>query len=257
MIYTLPDNKLSPSRLSLFGHCPACFEWLYVLKQPARMHVALPRGIAVHAGVHAARREVMLGSPINVDDCIALAVDTLREEVDKIDVGMLDLGSTKYSTAMDAWRDVSELTGAAITGIVVARDERVGLAECEARVDFTDIFPFDFECYLDVLLKDGTFADLKTANRVGQPDTWAYTQLRLYSLPWFLDGQPTQLVIDQVALPTAKEPSPRVNFYEAEASAEKYAATRDLVIKTAEAISTGIFPPRPGYWCKVDHRLAA
>jgi hypothetical protein len=241
----------------MFGRCPACFSAIYIEHLPARMHIALPRGIAVHAGVHAARRSVILGEAPHLDDCVALAVDTLRAEVEKIDPAMLDLGSTKYNRPMDAWADVSELTSAAVKNIVLVRDSRVGISETEARVDYGDTFPFEFEAYLDVLLKDGTFADLKTANRAEQPDVWAMIQLRLYSLPWFLAGQPTQLVIDQVALPTAKNPIPRVSFYEAEASPEKFAATRELVIQTARAISTGIFPPRPGWWCKTEHSLAA
>jgi hypothetical protein len=255
--YTLPDGKLSPSRVSMYNRCPACFEWIYVLHQPARMHIALPRGIAVHAGVHAAREMVMDGREMDVDLCWSIAINTYEYEVAKIDPCQLDLGSTSYKTSRDAAGHIVELVKRAIPEIVLARDARVGIYQAEARVDFTDIFPFDFECYLDVLLKDGTFADLKTANRAGPPDVWSYTQLRLYALPWFKAGQPTQLVIDQVALPTVKNPIPAVNFYEASATADHFAAVEKLVMDTAAAISTGIFPARPGWWCKTEHGLAA
>jgi hypothetical protein len=255
--YALPDNKLSPSRVSMFGHCPACFEWQYVLRQPVRIHVALPRGVAVHVGVHAARKQVMAGDQIAIGDCLALAHDSLFDELDKIDPAMLDLGSLFYQSGADAAGHVRDLTEQAIRQIVMVRDARVGIVAVESRVDYSHIFPFEFEAYLDALLVGGIFPDLKTSSKVGQPDVWAYTQLRLYSLPWFLDGQPTQLVIDQVALPTPKNPIPRVSFFEAEASPEKYEATRKLVLDTAAAISTGIFPARPGFWCKTDHRLAA
>lgn len=257
MDYTLPDNKLSPSRVSTFNRCPACFEWLYVLRQPARMHIALPRGIAVHAGVQSARNVVMQGGEVDPHYHAEWAVERYDEEWRRIDPAHLDLGSTAYKAPADGSQDVYSLSEAAIRGVVMARDARVGILECEARVDYSHIFPFEFECYLDALLVDGTFADLKTANRAEAPDVWSYIQLRLYAMPWYLASQPTQLVIDQVALPTKKEPSPRVSFYEAEASPEKFEAARKLVLDTAAAISTGIFPARPGWWCKTEHSLAA
>lgn len=257
MTYILPDNKLSPSRISAYSRCPACFAYQYIDKQPVRIHISLPRGVAVHAGVHAARKQVMAGDAVAVDDCVAVAHDSLKAELKHADPALLDLGSTGYAKGEDAAPDVRTFTETAIKQAVLARDARVGIVEVEARVDYSAIFPFDFEAYLDVLLVGGIFPDLKTSSGAWPPDWMAFTQLRLYSLPWYLEGQPIGgLVIDQVRLPTPRKPA-MVHFFEASAEPEHYEATRKFVLDVAAGISTGVFPPRPNQFCKMEHSLAA
>jgi len=251
--YTLPDDKLSASRVRSFQTCPACFEMEYILKIPRRVHIALPRGSALHAGVQVARQAVIDEGTYSTEDAVDAAVGVFRAELEKIDPANLDLGAnSSYLTPLDAAKDVEALTTAAVEQIV-STEVAIGIAAIEARVDFEGILPFFFDAYADVLLRDGTLKDLKSSGKKVEPDAWARIQLLIYGLPWHHAGQRVQLQIDQVTLPTKTQLTPSVQFHAVESAPANFDAAEKLVLQTAAAISTGIFPARPSWACHYPH----
>ena len=246
------------SRVRAFQSCPACFELEYILKVPRKTHIALPRGGALHEGVQVARQAVMDGAwdEYTLDNAVTTAINVFEDEIAEIDPGNLDLGSTAYMTPADAKSDIRSMVTVAINEIV-ATEVAVGIAAVEARVDFAGILPFFFDAYADVLLKDGTLKDLKSSGKKAPPDAWARIQLLVYGLPWHRAGQHVQLQIDQVMLPTKTQLHPSVAFHAVESQPHNFDAAQKLVLQTAAAISTGIFPPRPSWSCRYQHGFEA
>lgn len=246
----LPDGYLSASRVILFNKCPACFEAQYVDKKPSKIHIALPFGSAVHSGVQAARSAVRSGEDIDMltGDYVEIALGAFTDEFQKIEPALRDMGSESLDGIAGR---ISKVTEAAIRALL-PEEKRIGIKAIEAEIDFTDVFPFQFLAYLDVMLVDGTLKDLKTASKAGLPDAYAAFQLTTYGLPWQRAGESVQLQIDQVTKAKGEVTSYRLGVV-----AEEYQRVERLVVDTALAIQTGIFPPRPGWWCRFDHGLPA
>ena len=130
----------------------------------------------------------------------------------------------------------------------------------ECRPDFGSIFPgFALDGYIDVILGGPTlrFKDLKTAKDSRAVDSWGRVQLRLYTLPWYLEGQPVELQIDTIT----KAKIPDVFHTAVEADPLGYEAARKWVLHTAglisDAMKSGDFPASPSWTCKYIHELSA
>jgi hypothetical protein len=192
------------------------------------------------------------------EGALTVAAEALEREIGLIEPALLDLGASKYKTGYDAKDDVVRLVKTAIERILPAEIQR-GITAVECRPDFGSLFPFALDGYIDVILGGSTlcFKDLKTARDSREPDVWGKVQLRLYTLPWFIEGQAVELQIDTITKATKTD----VFHTAVEADASAYEAVRKWVLSTAgqisDAMRSGDFPASPSWMCKYRHELSA
>lgn len=232
--WTLPGGKLSMSRARLFDACPRCFWEQYVMQRPQRVHIALPVGSAVHAGVQHVRAALLKAASLpTTDEVLDVTRDALTYELGRVERELLDADLTDDQAADQS----VALVKAALTEIL-PREAEIGVAAVEVAIDYEDVFPFVFEAYADVILSDLTLKDLKTSKTIKAPDMFAEFQLGAYGLPWHRAGQQVQLQVDQIVKPSPRQPEPRVAAYPILADAGRFNAVEHWLLETADAISS-------------------
>lgn len=130
----------------------------------------------------------------------------------------------------------------------------------EAEEQFTGgvepCFPFPVRAYLDVLYRTATMKDAKTASKMGSPDSLAALQLLMYGMPWWMAEEPQKLGWDVMV----KTKNPNYAAYWVNgtgyATDDQYRYARWRVLKAADSICAGDFPPNDGsLFCHYDHGL--
>ncbi len=274
-------KSITPSMIRAYHACPSCFEKQYILNQrPVQeaAHISFLLGSAVHRGVEEARKalkretsagDVDLNSPLpfDIEQCIEDSIAEFKSELAKIQ--LLDFGGTRYAEmgpeeivsvanlglerTEAIYADIRAMSDAALRRIIVP-ERSIGVAGMEEWVNFPkEVFPFRVRGKLDTRLSDGTIKDLKTANAGKPPDAFNAIQLVLYCYSRHLQGEVVKAQVDQLVKNEALE----IFSYPITPTEAEYAAVHSMVIETARAIWKGIFPPRPGFYCKFDHGLPA
>ena len=282
--YNLPTGFLSPTQITQYMRCPACYEAEYVLRKPRRLSVSLPLGVAVHKGVEVMRSHLLAGEEWELDECRQMATETFakviasRVEEDSGAEAELDLGA-RYQHIGMAVDHAADLAGFAADQLYPVDRER-GLLATEVLVcnDPSLILPRDLERsggqlegdalalawpfpvkgYIDAVYgAEGItlISDLKTTSKNVAPDTSAAIQTMMYARPIALEGPPPRVVIDSVV----KTSFPQFHSYElgegvtSGVSQHHHDVVYGIVVDVAEEISRGHFPPRPGFLCNYVH----
>jgi hypothetical protein len=273
--WNLPTGALSPSQVVAYLLCPACYEAKYVLGQRAPVGLGQIVGRAIHSGLERLRRDLVEQGPILLErgEVPKSAVKEYCEEAARklsADLEHDEItrdGDDDPDKAKDQVVHVLSQTIPSLARVDLARGilaAEVGLVSDEGRARsqtaefiFPDIvrecWPFPTEAYIDVVYGDGEvptmIADTKTTKRRAEPDPLTMIQLGWYARPFWWQGHPIQLVIDQVITNS----KPDLVSWEVAMDDDDHRAIERTVLKVAAAISAGHFPPRPGWWCNFDH----
>lgn len=241
--FTLPRGYLSPSQVTLYQTCPACYELQYVKKEPQPLSIALPLGGAVHYGIEYQRRQILAGEVPDYEDVVETAAGHFDDEVRRAE--SIDLG--KLSSVGEAKDSVVKTLRFASPRLMTL-DQQRGLVATELDLkDFPSPWPFEMRGRVDVLYGPGpglcnAGADLKTAARADYPSEAISLQLGIYR-----ESIPVAWYVDQVT----KARQPLLTTYELGEDGRDY--VWNTVIDIAEHISAGDFPPRPSFMCRYIH----
>lgn len=249
--YVFPhSDHLSPSQVTEYLSCPACFKLNRIDRVPKPMSVALPIGGAVHKAVESMRGMVLAK---NAEGRLEEAVDAAAWHFDKsLEVDeetgaeiLLDL--TGYKTVGEAKDHTVAITRYALPEIAKL-DAARGLVAAELDLkDFDNPWPFPMHGRVDALYGPepelcSMGADLKTAGKQVSPSFAVALQLGIYRsflpVPW---------MVDQVA----KTKTPSLVTYSMSDDGDEF--VREIVLDVADRICRGDFPARPGFLCKYAH----
>lgn len=280
--YAFPHAAhLSPSQITEYLSCPACFKLARLDRIPRPVNVALPIGSAVHKAVEMLRSSVIEHGPFEggaeADQTIGELAETfaadhfevaVQDSADRCDEcrnlppadkakcsycggtgklaeTILDLGD--YADAGTA-KDHAVKMAKFIAPAIVKLDAQRGLVAAEQDLaDFENPWPFPMRGRIDALYSTNgevytAGADLKTSSKQQAPDFMAAVQLGIYHS--FIPGQWFADVV-------AKTKTPSFQSYVLEQPSEGFLG--DLVLDVADRICRGDFPPRPGFRCNYVH----
>lgn len=254
-----PIGHLSPSQVTRFLSCSACYEAERILRIPKPVGINLPIGSAAHKAVEYMRLERLARRQVKLSDAVEIGVGHFEQEVsqpidDESGVELLlDLGST-YKSLDQAKDKVVELARYALPLLAQIDDARGGVAAVEVSLDyFTSPYPFPFTGRIDALygksIEGATgISDLKTSkDRNKAPDTDAGIQLAIYSE--FLRGIPV------LADVLSKTQPPELHAWKLDIDDAGRARVHKLVLDVADNISAGRFLPSPSWKCNYSHGL--
>lgn len=252
-----PIGHLSPSQVTRYLSCGACYEAERVLKIPKPVGINLPIGSATHKAVEYMRLERLAQRRVKISDAIEMGVGHFENEVSlPIDAEsgvemVLDLGST-YRSLDQAKDKVVELARYALPLLAQLDDARGGVAAVEVALDyFQSPYPFPFSGRIDTLYGKTLVSacgleDLKTSkDRFKSPDTDAAIQLTIYSE--FLPKMP--IVADVLS----KTAPPELHPWSLVADDTARAHVHQIVLQVAEGICAGRFLPSPSFKCNYSH----
>ena len=246
------SDHLSPSQITEWLGCPACYKLNRIDKLAKPMNVALPIGGAVHKAVESQRENMLKQGDLTGSDVfVEYAADHFDKslEVDDETGGevMLDLGEYKD---IGAARDHTVKLVKFVLPEIAKLDAKRGLiaAELDLR-DFENVNPWPFQMYgrIDALYgpdpeQCSAGSDLKTSSKQMAPMFLAALQIGIYRafLPvlWHADV-------------VAKTKAPSFQTYTLSEDGDDF--VRNIVMEVAGKIRDGEFPARPGYLCKFEH----
>jgi len=268
--YTFPNTTetepgwLSPSQVTEWLRCPACYELSRIRKLPRPLSVNLPIGSALHKAVEEAR----LGN-LNVHQSIETAADWFDKETSQptdeetgqpLDILEIDLG-TKYSDLGQVKDEVVRLAEFTVPRILKLDAQRGKLAATEWNLSYLESpWPFTVHGRLDAIFVDyladaskpelaTVMADLKSSSKQQEPDEFTAIAQTIYQLYWSSRGLPLAVLADVVS--KAKEPS--LQTYALVGDDDSRKLTYDTVMQVADSISAGRFPPHPNWSCSYLH----
>jgi hypothetical protein len=270
--YTFPNTTdenpgwLSPSQVTEFLSCGACYELGRIRKIPRPLSVNLPIGSAVHKAIESARLEVSL------DNAIQAAADYFDAECaqpmdpetgEALDVLEIDLGS-KFENLGQVKDQVVRLAEFAVPQILKLDHKRGKIAATEWNLSMlASPWPFAVQGRLDALYVDyladaskpelaTVMADLKTSSKQEAPDEFTAVAQGIYREFWLARNLPLVAIADVVS----KAQSPSLRSYVLSSDEYSRKLTYDTVMEVAEDISAGRFRPHPGWRCNYVHGFA-
>lgn len=269
-----PTGHLSPSQISSWMNCGACYEAERVLHIPRPVNIALPIGIGVHRAVEHYRHKALnlndgsLPGARGWAEAIDAAVQAFEEvttvpfDADSGTELVIDLGSKTES--VDAAKDEVVRLSRFILPAIADLDAQRGLIAAEYKTDElpedvrSAAYPFPMVGRIDALYggSDGyatMLADLKTSGKREAPSAQTAIQMSIYRRFFAVAGTDLTTLVDVVA----KTKAPDFQTYAMTTTAEMDAAVHALVLDVADKISAGYFPPRPGFTCSYTHNLPA
>lgn len=265
MSYQFPKGYLSPSQITRYLTCPACYSLEYVDHVAKPMSVNLPIGGAVHRAVEEMRRRrIDMGTTASTEEMVDLAVEHFTGDglgFDKESQVEVELDLGKYETLDKAKDDVVRFVRYAVPELSTLDEQRgIIAAELDLKdIDAGNVWPFEMRGRIDALYGDSEtmapsiLGDLKTSSKQQAPDINAAVQFGIYRHTFWKNGHELAVLADVLA----KTKTPSLTTYSMSASDAEQANVERLVLDVAQRITEGYFPPRPGFLCSYSHGLPA
>ncbi len=228
---------LSASKIGTFLQCGRKFRFRYIDRIPAPWKAsALALGSAVHGALQTFHEQRITGATMTPD-----AVSSLFE----IDLAAELSETIKYKD--DETADDLFASGKSLVKMYAAANQNVAVAGAEVPFEIEVADGIALRGVFDVVLKGDRIRELKTAGRdFSESNLARNVQLSSYSLAWHvLHGR--QVTIEVTAM--LKQKHARVQSHEVTRTLPQNAWFLQLVIEIADAITSGSFPPNPGWGC--------
>lgn len=239
-------DHLSSSQITLYLQCGLKYKYQYLdhLPKPFKP-AALAFGSALHSALEWLHKERMKGK--------AAPIETLHRIFDA------DWHFQKSEAAI-RFKDDEQEMGLAVLGkemlSLYLREPLKKLQGCEipftiplADPDTGEDLKMDFEGYLDLVEADGTIVEFKTsAVPLSASDIGSRLQFTAYSYAYELLHRKPPRGIKIVNFIKSKKP--RIAVMETKRTQADYAGFLFVAKEVLKGIASGVFFPRPGFWCK-------
>lgn len=262
----LPRGTFSFSQFRLEKSCAACYEARYVFGRPTVIKPALVTGSAIHSALSTGRRALRAKQSVGIDlvkDAAAQGFDDAlkglrRDGEPPVQEPVYELGR---ETSWGAVKDKAVKTAQFTVMEVLKAESKHKVVAVEAEVAMHGVFPFSFAAYIDRMLDDeswdvfGHIGDDKSVGKDEAPDVWTAWQCTTYSLPFWLAGEQVEVGVNQ----HGKTATPFVHLwsepgYSFRPTKDEHLAVYNMIVRSAERISRGIFEPGPHPWgCDYEH----
>lgn len=254
---------LSPSSITSYLSCPACFYLSRIRKLPKPLSINLPLGSGLHKAIEKARLGATREEAIQaaVDHFDAECAQPVDEETGEPIDAEIDLGS-KYDSLGAAKDQVVALAEFTVPKILALDAKRGKIAAVEMTLSMLNVNPYPFRidgridvAYVDFLADASKpelatlSADLKSAGRQEPPSELTAIAQTIYREHWTARGLPLQIMVDVVD----KTQHPRLVSYPLMVDEFAEQLTHQTVLEVADGISAGRFPPHPSYLCDFVH----
>jgi putative RecB family exonuclease len=241
----MPDH-LSNSQITLYLQCSLKYKFHYIDELPKPFKPSgLAWGSAIHSALSWFHKQRMAGKPVTLErflrvfetDWYCQTVETeirYRDGEDEMKLVLL----AKEMLALYFHQGHNGAKGSEIPFVVplvnLSNGEEMGI---------------NLEGFIDLLETDDTIVEFKTSAQTMDPkDVEDLMQLTAYSYAFELLHQRPPKLIKLVNFVKAKKP--KIIVHETHRSQEDYHRLFYLAKQVLKGIKSGIFFPRPSFWCK-------